>query len=309
MDPLAGIAANLDAAARDLIRRSPPDPEIQPDGSKLWREVTYAAPIGFRHLTLDLRVPAPPAAPCPLVVFLHGGAWMFGHRGVLPDAIAASKPFDRLVREGFGVASAAYRLSGEARFPAPLHDAKAAVRWLRFHANALNLDSERFAAWGSSAGALFASLLGVTGERLDAEGDVGIVGPLSTVQTAIAWSGPSDLLSMDSDRISARDLSHDDASSPESRLLGEPIQSVPELARSASPAALVDRAAPPFLVVHGDQDHLVPFGQARRLVDALASVGSDVTLRTVSGADHLFAGSDEIPVLLDELVDFLKAKL
>ena len=128
----------------------------------------------------------PPAGdgPVPVVVFLHGGGWRLGSRHVgraRRSPRCRPSPFEQVARAGIAVASIDYRLSGEAIWPAQLHDAKAAVRWLRARAGELGIDPDRIAAWGESAGGHLAELLGLTGDDPALEGEVGIAGPSSAV--------------------------------------------------------------------------------------------------------------------------------
>ena len=141
--------------------------------------VPYAAIPGIRPLELDLYLPAGATAPVPAVVFLHGGGWRVGSRHSVGPAYAgwSPSPFERLAQAKIAVASVDYRLSGEAQWPAQLHDAKAAVRWLRARADEIGIDSSRIAAWGESSGGHLAALLGLTGPDLD--GEIGITGPSS----------------------------------------------------------------------------------------------------------------------------------
>ena len=108
----------------------------------------------------------------PVVVFLHGGGWRVGSRHTAGPGVRAARagPFERVARAGIAVASVDYRLSGEAVWPAQLHDAKAAVRWLRARAGELGIDPDRIAAWGESAGGHLAELLGLTGDDAGAGG-------------------------------------------------------------------------------------------------------------------------------------------
>lgn len=134
-----------------------PTADVTPTGTRLLRGVKYATPDGFRPLLLDLHLPAahPAGGPVPVIVFLHGGGWRTGSRARFGPAFEAWQvsPFDRLAAAGFAVASIDYRLSAEAVFPAQLQDGKAALRWVREHAEALELDAERVVLWGESVAA------------------------------------------------------------------------------------------------------------------------------------------------------------
>jgi hypothetical protein len=120
----------------------PPEPREGTDGSKRYEGVTYAAPAGYRPLQLDVWVPAS-AAPPPLVVWIHGGAWLFGDRRYLPETLRPNQLFEELINAGLAVATIDYRHALEAQFPAQLHDVKAAVRYLRAYADALGVDTSR----------------------------------------------------------------------------------------------------------------------------------------------------------------------
>jgi acetyl esterase/lipase len=256
-------------------------------GTRRLSAVPYAAIPGIRPLELDLYLPA--QGPAPVVVFLHGGGWRLGSRHTAGPAYRGAEPFERMARAGLAVASVDYRLSGEAVFPAQLHDAKAAVRWLRRRSSELGIDPDRIAAWGESAGGHLAELLGLTGDDPALEGKVGVTGPSSRVAAVAAWYAPSDIAAV------AADAGADpgDPDSREAQLLGAPVPSVPELAALASPLGHVSPGAPPFLLLHGRADRFVGCGQSERLRDALAGAGAEVELHTYDGADHMWLGSAE----------------
>ena len=140
--------------------------ETDADGARHWRDVVFAHVMGFRPLTLYVSVPKTPAPP-PLVIFIHGGAWMMGHPTVGNAVYAALDPVGKLLRAGFAVARISYRFSSEATFPTQLHDCKAAVRFLRNRSALFGFDAERFATMGDSAGGHLAALVGLTGQRAD----------------------------------------------------------------------------------------------------------------------------------------------
>jgi acetyl esterase/lipase len=259
-------------------------------GTRLLPGVPYAAIRGVRPLELDLVLPPESGRPVPVVVFLHGGGWQVGSRHAAGPAYrdASPTPFERMAQAGIAVASIDYRLSGEATFPAQLHDAKAAVRWLRARAGEIGIDPERIAAWGESAGGHLAELLGlVTDPAL--EGDVGITGPSSSVAAVVAWYAPSDVGAV------ATDTGADpaDPTTREARLLGAPAPTVPDLAARASPISHVHPDAPPFLLLHGEADRFIPFIQSVRLHTALVEAGARAELYLYEDADHMWLGSPE----------------
>ncbi|MEZ4730784.1 MAG: alpha/beta hydrolase [Caldilineaceae bacterium] len=204
------------------------------------------------------------------------------------------------VTQGYAVASINYRLSQHAIFPAQIQDCKAAVRWLRAHAAEYNLDNNRFAAWGPSAGGHLVAMLGTTGHV--SEFEVGAHRDVSSrVQCVVDYFGPIDFLQMDAQR-SPNGMIHDTPDSPESELVGGPIQEHPEKVARANPITYVTADVPPFLIVHGDCDPLVPYGQSLLLVEALQKVGADVTFYTVRGGGHGGFTDPEVPKLT---ADFL----
>src|SRR5215213_8390258 len=174
---------------------APPEPRTQANGSKRYEGITYAVAPGYRPLQLDLWVPASRTAP-PLVVWIHGGGWMFGDRRYLPETLRPDQLFDALVAAGLAVATIDYRHALEAPFPAQLHDAKAAVRYLRAHADELGISTERIGIMGESAGGHIAALVGLTAHRPDLEGTHGVLGESSAVDVVVDWYGPADLGTM-----------------------------------------------------------------------------------------------------------------
>lgn len=261
------------------------------------RDIVVNEVPGFRPLTLDLVVPVEAAGPVPVLVWIHGGAWLFGSPKQPADWLMEADPFTAAISAGFAVASAQYRLSGEAPFPAQFDDVKAAVRWLRRHGDQVGVDRERIGVWGESAGGHLASMLALTGTDQDDTG----------VGAAVCWYAPSNLLTMQSQAHPSATMDHDAADSPESLLIGAALTENPGLARAASPVTYVTDQAPPMLLVHGDRDLLVPVGQSEELAAALTAVGAEVELSVVPGADHCFGGVPLEPVVRDSLAFFTRA--
>lgn len=240
------------------------------------RDLEYAVVDGI-SLKLDLYLPdASPADLVPLVVWIHGGAWLSG------DKNRTSAP--EVLGPEYAVASIDYRLSQQAPFPAQIHDCKAAIRWLRAHAVEYGIDPDRIGAWGSSAGGHLAALLGTSGGVEELEGTVGdCLGVSSRVQAVCDFFGPIDLLTL-VDPTGEIDLGT--AQSPVGRLLGGPRAERIELAKLASPTAHVDATDPPFLIVHGDADEIVPWAQSVTFHQILADAGVDASLYVVGLAGH-----------------------
>ena len=261
------------------------------------RDLLYVKNGHERH-KLDVYLPKKSDGKRPLVIWIHGGAWRQGSKEGCPAV--------SLVGRGFVVASINYRLSGHAVFPAQIHDCKAAVRWLRAHADEYGIDPERIGAWGSSAGGHLVALLGTSGDVKDLEGDLGNPDQSSRVQAVCDWFGPTDLLLMNKQAGEFGTLDHDAPNSPESLLLGGTLQEVPEKARRAAPLTYVTSDDPPFLIVHGDRDPLVPWQQSQLLTDSLMEAKCSVTLKIIPGAEH---GRFRDPQVTEESLKFFETVL
>lgn len=282
---------------------------VEADGVRWLRDVEYALIPGYRPLLLDLSIPNA-HGPVPLVVLIHGGAWLGGTKNIelggLDDFGAVRA---RLHEEGFAVAAVQYRLSGEAAFPAQLHDIKAAIRWLRTAAPAVGIDPGRIASLGASAGGHLAVFLGTNTTVPELEGTVGLTGTSSAVTASVGWYPPTRLDTMESESIPGTPFTaHSAADSPESRLIGHTVGERPDLARYASPIAHVNDATAPTLLVHGTLDQVVPHQQSIAYHGALDEAGVPNKLELVEGADHGFFGGD-IDAIIDTTVAFLLDQL
>lgn len=267
-------------------------------------DIPYAAQSGSQRL--DLYYPEAGGGPFPLVVHVHGGAFMFGTK-----RDCNLKPMLRVLERGYALASVEYRLSGEARFPAPVYDCKAAIRFLRANAARYRLDAARIGIWGPSAGGYLAAMVGVTNHNPAFEDlSMGNAGESSAVQAVVDWCGPcGDFIHMDRQirENGIGDDEHDDPCSPESRLLGHAIQQVRELSRLAAPVTHVSRQCPPFLIHHGEADPIVPVQQSLCLAAAVRAAAGEgnVMLRTFPGRGHHGQPWYEEPALTKEVLDFL----
>lgn len=246
------------------------------------------AHIDTIDLKIDLHLPPPLrdsagsllAGPAhrPLLLWIHGGGWRGGHR-------SDDNPAYAFLDSGYVVASIDYRLSQQSAWPAQIHDAKAAVRWLRAHAATLRLDTARIVAWGTSAGGHLASLLGVTTPADELEGDVAIVrAPGDTVphgshvRAVINYYGPTNFL----EYVPRRWTRH----SSVGQLLGCAVKDCLDRARAASPVTYITPNDPPFFITHGTGDSTVPFSQAVTLDSALRAAGVPVLFVPIPRADH-----------------------
>jgi acetyl esterase/lipase len=270
---VAGLAAVPTADTAGQEKKAQPK---LPEGVKLVADVEYG-PHGERN-RLDVYVP-PGDGPFPLVIWVHGGGWQNGSK-------AGGGPAVRLLNNGYATASINYRLSGQATFPAQIEDCKAAVRFLRANAKQYKLNPDRFGVWGSSAGGHLVALLGTAGDVKEFEGDGRNPGVSSRVQAVCDFYGPTDLLQMGKMSKANSKIDHDAPTSPEAKLIGGPLQSNKEKADRANPVKYVTKDDPPFLIVHGDADPLVPDGQSKLLHDALQKAGVESTLIVIPGAGH-----------------------
>lgn len=244
---------------------------------RTFRDLEYASPEGI-PLHLDLYLPTEAPGRLPVLVWIHGGGWYQGDKAQITPGWG-----ETWAARGYAAASINYRLIHQATWPAQIHDCKAAIRWLRAHADEHGLDPDRVGVWGSSAGGHLAAMLGTTTEVAELEGDLGNPDETSEVQAVCAWMPPTHLLSM---ALAMDNREVDTPNSVLSRLVGGPLEEREDVARQASPATWVTGDEPPFLIAHGDRDRTVPFQQAMVLYDALRRAGVEVELYRFEGAGH-----------------------
>lgn len=255
-------------------------------------DLVYAAPNGHQ-LLLDLDLPDEIKDPVPLVIMIHGGGWSSGSR--------SSFNAPELVEEGFAVATIDYRLSPEFQFPAHIQDVKAAIRFLRSHASEYHINPEKIGLWGSSAGGHLAVLSALSDPS--AGWDVGDnLGVSSAVQAVVDWFGPTTFQGLENAPESSKNT------------VKQAFGSDSLIWRQASPLFLVHRGAPPFLIMHGLQDKLVPFSQSQLLYDSLIQAEVSAKLVPVSHAGHDFrnveGNAEPTPAKLRQQVfDFFRRTL
>lgn len=261
---------------------------------------------------LDLYLPDTPAGapPTPLFIWIHGGGWRGGSLASVPPQILA------LRERGVAVASIEYRLS-DTPWPTTVSDVRAAVRWLRAVAFDYNLNTDRFAAGGSSAGGHLAAMLGVASNVEGLDVDSVTSGSRSPgVQLVLDLFGPSDLLTMDADAEANgcqgdNVLCHSCVDSPETNLIDcdDVMDTCAERAQLASPITHATHDDPPFIIAHGAVDCVVPTPQAARLRDALNAAGAPTPLyHIIDGAGHN-VGEVLTEAVLDDLHDAIDAHL
>ncbi len=230
---------------------------------------------------LDLCLPATPSTkPLPLVIFVHGGGWAAGDKSVGPVL--------GYVGQGYAAASLQYRFSQEALFPAQIQDCQAAIRWLRANSKKYNLDPKHFGVWGGSAGGHLVALLGTSGGK-------GVFPPIGgndtesdRVQAVCDEYGPADFTTVMSQAQAdtVKNIFNWNHGDPYSNLIGVPLGSDQAKSDAVSPVHYVSHDNPPFLILHGTGDTLVPFAQSVELCNALKRARVDVLLQPFPNAGH-----------------------
>ncbi len=260
---------------------------------------------------LDIYLPDEGDGPFPVIIAIHGGAFMGCDKADLQVL-----PMLEGLKRGYAVVSINYRMSGEARFPALVQDAKAAVRWVRANAKQYKFDPQRIAAWGGSAGGYLSNMLGISAGIPELEDlSLGNADQPCNVQAVVAWYAPANFLKMD-EHLAANGLlappgfRHNEANSPESLLLGRLITEIPEKVNAANPETYIRPGAPPFLLQHGTKDPVVPVQQSIEFAEKLRRIlGEDnITLELLEGAEHADVRF-ETPENVSRVLDFLDSHL
>jgi len=263
---------------------------------------------------LDVYLPDEGDGPFPVIVSIHGGAFMGCDKADLQVM-----PMLEGLKRGYAVVAINYRLSGEAKFPALVQDAKAAIRWIRANALRYGFDPNRIAAWGGSAGGYQATMLGVSAHVPELQdSSLGNADQPCHVQAVVTWFGPTDFSKMDGYLIEhglrpPPGQEHNSAHSPESLLLGQKITEIPQRVKAANPETYITADAPPFFIQHGVQDPVVPVQMSIQLAAKLEQViGKDkVRLELLEGAEHAdpqFETPENIEKVLDWLDQHLKGR-
>lgn len=256
-----------------------------------FKNIVYAEADG-KKLTLDIYRLKEPKNPY-LIVWIHGGAWHSGSK---------EKPPLGMLSHGYALASVDFRASTEKAFPGPVHDIKAAIRFLRARAADYGYQSDKIIIWGASSGGHLAALVATTNNHPTLEGTLGNYPTTSSsVQACIDFFGPTNFLTILSQstphglnvRLPALAI-----------LLGKPVEQVPELAKLASPVYQVDAGDPPLLIVHGEQDNQVPINQSIELMSAYKSKNLPVQIEFIPNAGHSGPayGTNEV---MDKIAVFL----
>jgi acetyl esterase/lipase len=259
-------------------------------GYKEFKDIAYTnpEPAGTKGNSLDLYIPEKPGkSELPLVIWSSGSGWGSdsGKNGVPTELV------EYFTDKGYAVAGVSVRSSSQVKFPGQLHDIRAAIRYLRENADQYNIDPNRFAISGNSSGGWVAAIAATTSNIWEFEGEENVQ-TSSAVQASVPFFPPTDFLMMDIQQEQEGTeerrfiITHDALGSPESRLIGQAIQDVPELTKKANPITYIDDKMPAMHIFHGGMDILLPYGQSELLYEAMAENGNEVSYTFVPSAGH-----------------------
>ncbi|WP_153796022.1 alpha/beta hydrolase [Foetidibacter luteolus] len=265
------------SAAFTNAQRPSPVKQLFPPGTVFHENISYAGDTSRHHL-LDIYLPANAKPGIPLVVWVHGGAWMLNDK--YADMSYMKNTVKGFIDSGYALASIDYRYSTEAVFPAQLQDCNQTINFLYNHAEKYGFDKNNIALIGFSAGGHLASLLALAHNSnvpaFYADGKK----PLFKIKAVLDFYGPSDFMV-----FAGADMDKDEPK-PITRLLGAlPIER-PDIAKAASPVTYVDKNDPPFFIVQGEKDESVPYTQSVLLQSYLKLAGVENELTIVPGAPH-----------------------
>jgi acetyl esterase/lipase len=255
---------------------------------------------------LDIYWPAEGNGPFPVVVSIHGGAFMGGDKRDIQLT-----PMLEILKHGYALVGVNYRMSGEATFPALIHDIKAAIRWIRANAETYLFDPTRIATWGGSAGGYLSLMAGVAaGVRELDDPSLGNADQADHVHAVVSWFPPTDFLKMDeqlaeSGFLPLPEFAHNGENSPESLLLGKKITEIPDLVCRANPETYLRPGLPPFFIQHGEMDDTVPYQQSLNFAQKLATIAPGNVIHEVLPAARHADPAFETPKNIQKVLNFL----
>jgi acetyl esterase/lipase len=274
---LALLACSHAAVAAEPDKKRP---ELPP-GFVAEYDVKYV-PDGDEAQSLDVYFPERPADKrLPLLIWIHGGGWSGGTKSEMP--------FLNQLPRGYVTASIEYRFSQKAKFPAQIQDCQAAIRWLRANAAKYSIDPDHIGVGGASAGGHLSALVGTSGGKQAFPMIGGNEDRSDRVQAVCDIFGPSDFWTVVAQADADKDVKNIfkwNNGDPYSKLIGGKLGEDKEKCDAVSPVRYVSKDNPPFLILHGDRDKVVPYAQSVELSDLLAEAGVDVTFQRLPGADH-----------------------
>jgi acetyl esterase/lipase len=248
-----------------------------PEGTVFHQNISYANDTLKKHL-LDIYVPANAKNPAPLVIWVHGGAWMMNDK--YADMGYMTKTIRAIVENGYALASIDYRHSTTAIFPAQIQDCNQAVEFLYAHASQYKVDKNNFALMGFSAGGHLASLLGLSGNDNVKEFYPAQKKPSFSIKAVVDFYGPSNFLLFFSNAVPEA------VDNPVAKLLGASPLVRPDISDRASPVTYVNKNDPPFFIVHGEKDDQVPTAHSYLLKSYLDIAGVQNEITVVKDAPH-----------------------
>ncbi len=274
------VATGLTAcgSTKPPVQKKPENKEAQ---RRVIENISYIENDKTAAHMLELYFPAGEHKKLPLIVWIHGGAWFCGDK--------QPSPMMPLLVRGYAVAGINYRLTPDHKFPAQIHDCKAAIRWLRKHADEYGFDKDRIGIFGISAGGHLASLLGASNGVKELEGNLGVVDEKSDVQAICTWCGPGNLLTLHRDSGPDDQLDSKSPDAPVTKFLGGTAAENPDLARAASPVSYLKPGfAVPALIMHAERDPVVPIAQSQELYEAWKKTGAPVEFKRIDSDQHVF---------------------
>ncbi|MES2891987.1 MAG: alpha/beta hydrolase [Bacteroidota bacterium] len=233
-------------------------------------DIAYTTAKNPRQV-LDIIYPDTGAAPYKCIVVFHGGGWAYGSKQ--SETVA---PIFQAISQGYAVVSVDYRLADEVTWPKPLHDAKAAIRYVRANAFRHLLDATNIVVWGVASGGHLAEMLAATNNQPGFE-DLALGNPFtsSAVQGVVAWYPVSDISELP-----------DAMSAAAGKIMGVNVKDNKTQLREMNPVELVTKDFPPILLVHGTKDQLIPFSQSVSMQQKVNEATGKMiaTLRRIEGA-------------------------
>lgn len=271
------------------IQKNPPE-IVMDQFRKTALDVPYTNK-GTPAQRLDIVYPFVGEAPYKVIVNFHGGGWESGNK-----RSAGSAAVQWAAYQGYAVVNVGYRLSGAAKWPAQIHDAKAAIRFIRANAEKFELDAGKIVVWGLSTGGHLAEMLAATNNNPKMEDlSMGNSGKSSAVQGVVAWYGVAEITNLPALTEPLAD-----------RLMGYCIRCKEEKSMAASPIEYVNKNFPPILVVHGTNDQVVPFMQSVKMAKKvnIATGREQARIRLFINASHDDAAIRTVENVADNL-DFV----
>ncbi len=299
MLPCFFLVVCLAAVGNVFAQSSSPVSNLFPKGTITYGNIPYAGDTSRHHL-LDIYLPEHATANTPLIVWIHGGAWMLNDK--YADMNYMKNTVKGFIDSGYALASIDYRYSTEVPFPAQIIDCNQAIQYLYDHAAQYKFDKQRIALIGFSAGGHLASLLALSNNNHVSE--FYNAKPAFKIRCMLDFYGPSDLVALGS----SPDTSVNNERNPVSILLGALPFERPDLAKRASPVTYIDKYDPPFLIVQGEKDQSVPYTQSKMLSSWLTVTGVPNQLIIVPNAPH-YGEMFDVDYIRKTLFAFLRMHL